>query len=342
MAHPLPYRAPWWLPGGHLQTIYPYLFLRMPPPVYRRERIETPDGDFVDFDWVDAIHDAPTVVLFHGLEGCSSSHYARNLMRAIAARGWRGVVAHFRGCSGEPNRLPRAYHSGDADEIEWMLRLVKSRTENSVFAVGVSLGGNALLKWLARERQAAGALITAACAISAPIDLMIAGHRLGSGFNRFYGLHFLRTLKPKAREKLGRYPDPLRLRRVRSANSLRAFDDAFTAPMHGYRDVFDYWTRASTLTELRHIAVPTLLIHARNDPFLPGHYLPKARQENSAVEFEFTEHGGHVGFVSGAFPGNLSWLPQRVLGFLSQHLPQEAQLESRKPAPPPDRFSSDK
>ncbi len=336
-----PYRAPWWLPGGHLQTIYPYLFLRSSAPVYRRERIETPDGDFVDLDWTDGGRDAPTVVLFHGLEGGSRSHYARNLMRAVTARGWRGVVAHFRGCSGEPNRLPRAYHSGDADEIDWMVRLIKKRTANCLFAVGVSLGGNALLKWLARERQAAATIVTAASAISAPVDLMTAGHRLGTGINRFYGLHFLRTLKPKAREKLTRFPDPQRLHRVRTAYTLREFDDAFTAPVHGYRDVNDYWTRASTLDELHHITVPTLLVHARNDPFLPGRYLPNKRQKDSVVEFEFTEQGGHVGFVSGAFPGNLSWLPHRVLEFLARRLPGDVQADCGNAEPPVRMDASD-
>jgi len=333
MAQSTRYRAPWWLPGSHLQTIYPYLVLRSTPPVYQRERIDTPDGDFVEFDWVDANRDAPTVVLFHGLEGCSRSHYARNLMRAVAARGWRGVVAHFRGCSGEPNRLQRAYHSGDASEIDWMLRLIASRTNNIVFAVGVSLGGNALLKWLAREQQDACSVVAAASAISAPIDLMVAGHRLSKGLNRFYGLHFLRTLKPKALEKLSRYPDAVRARRVRAARSLREFDDAFTAPVHGYRDVLDYWTRASTISELGKIAVPTLIVHARNDPFLPGQFLPSTQQENNHIEFEFTDQGGHVGFVTGAFPGNLSWLPQRVLGFLEANSVRDGQPKSEPAAP---------
>ncbi|NIO38839.1 MAG: alpha/beta fold hydrolase, partial [Burkholderiales bacterium] len=158
MADRAPYQPPWWLPGGHLQTIYPFLALRTAPPAYQRERVDTPDGDFVDFDWVEPGRDAPTVVLFHGLEGCSRSHYARSLMRGVESRGWRGVVAHFRGCSGEPNRLERAYHSGDASEIDWMLRLIASRTSNVVFAVGVSLGGNALLKWLAREQHDASSV----------------------------------------------------------------------------------------------------------------------------------------------------------------------------------------
>ena len=149
---------------------------------------------------------------------------------------------------------------------------------------------------------------------------MTAGHRLSSGINRVYGRHFLRTLRKKAFEKLARYPDLANIHRVRTANSLRAFDDVFTAPIHGFRDVVDYWTRASTISELDRITVPTLIIHARNDPFLPGRHLPKDRPKNGPVEFEFTERGGHVGFVTGAFPGKLSWLPERTLGFFAQQL----------------------
>ncbi len=334
MTEEVRYHAPWWLPGGHLQTIYPFFVLRTAPPSYRRERIDTPDGDFVDFDWLDAAEDRPTVVLFHGLEGCSSSHYASALMHAVAARGWRGVVAHFRGCSGEPNRLARAYHSGDADEIDWMLRQVRSRTTGKLFATGVSLGGNALLKWLAREGKTAAGLLSAVAVMSAPMDLMTAGHRLSSGINRVYGRHFLRTLRRKAFEKLARYPDQVKYRRVRAADSLRAFDDAYTAPVHGFRDVVDYWTRASTISEIDRITVPTLIVHARNDPFLPGRYLPATKQNPGSVEFEFTEQGGHAGFVTGAFPGKLSWLPRRALGFLAQHSTDDLQTAIESEAKP--------
>jgi predicted alpha/beta-fold hydrolase len=321
MSQHAPYRAPWWLPGRHLQTIYPYLALRPAAPHYRRERVDTPDGDFVDLDWIDANGDVPTVVLFHGLEGCSRSHYASALMHAVAAKRWRGVVAHFRGCSGEPNRLARAYHSGDADEIDWILQLMHARCAGPVFAIGVSLGGNALLKWLAREHSGAGKLLCAASAVSAPMNLMVAGHRLGQGFGRLYGLHFLRSLKPKAIAKLARHPHLAQPRQVRKAFSLRAFDDAFTAPVHGFRDVTDYWTRASSIGEIDRIDLPTLIVHARNDPFLPGHYLPRTSSSNACLHFDFTRQGGHVGFVSGRFPGNLSWLPERVLGFFQTHLP---------------------
>lgn len=313
------YRAPWWLPGAHLQTVYPYFILRQRPPPYRRERIETMDGDFVDFDWLDGPPDAPLLVLFHGLEGCSRSHYAGALMHAARERGWRAVVPHFRGCSGEPNRLARAYHSGDADEIDWMLKTAHARAGGRMFAAGVSLGGNALLKWLAREQQHACALIQAASAISAPVDLMVAGDRLGRGFNRFYGLHFLRTLKRKSLQKLERFPGLFQRKRVNRAWTLRGFDDAFTAPVHGFRDVDDYWTRASSKPELGRIRLPTLIVHARNDPFLPAHHLPMPGALAEAVEYDLTEGGGHVGFVSGAFPGNLDWLPRRVLDFFAAH-----------------------
>jgi hypothetical protein len=203
-----PYRAPWWLPGGHLQTIYPSLVLRRRPPRYRRERWQTPDGDFIDLDWIaEGVEGAPLLALFHGLEGGSGSHYAAALMRALARRHWHGVVVHFRGCSGEPNLLPRAYHSGDADEIGWILqRLHTLAPTRPLFAAGVSLGGNALLKWLGREHTRARAVIDAAAAISAPMDLMTAGDLLGGGFNRIYGWHFLKTLKPKSLAKLRRFP----------------------------------------------------------------------------------------------------------------------------------------
>ncbi len=311
------YRAPRWLPGGHLQTLYPYFALRRAPPPLRRERVDTPDGDFIDFDWLDGPEDAPLVVLFHGLEGCSRSHYATALLQHLRTRAWRGVVAHFRGCSGEPNRLARAYHSGDADEIDWMLRRLRRHGRSPMFAVGVSLGGNALLKWLSREGAGAGALLDAAAAVSAPVDLMAAGHRLGRGFNRLYALHFLRTMKRKSLGKLARFPGLFHRERIARARSLHAFDDAYTAPVHGFRDVGDYWTRASSKPELGRIGLPTLIVHAHNDPFLPGSHLPPRAALPDCVVCEITGGGGHAGFATGPFPGNLDWLPVRLLRHFS-------------------------
>ena len=316
------YHAPWWLPGGHLQTIYPYFLLRRASPRYRRERWETSDGDFIDLDWLDERADgAPLVALFHGLEGGSGSHYATALMLGVARHGWRGVVIHFRGCSGEPNRLPRAYHSGDAGEIAWILqRLRELNPASALFAAGVSLGGNALLKWLGREQARARAIVDAAAAVSAPMDLMTAGDRLSNGLNRLYGKHFLQSLKMKSLAKLERFPGLYDANIVRYARTLREFDNVVTAPLHGYRDTDDYWTRASSKPDLRHIEVPTLIVHARNDPFLPGRYLPASSQVSARVTLDMPKSGGHTGFASGPFPGHLDWLPERLLEFFSENV----------------------
>lgn len=327
-----PYIAPRWLPGGHLQTLYAALAAPRPRIAYRRERWDTPDGDFVDIDWLQEIGDGPgffrsgsvpdfvpLVVLFHGLEGCSASHYAHALMAEVGAQGWRGAVVHFRGCSGEANRLPRAYHSGDSAEIDWVMRRMRREQPlDSLYVAGVSLGGNALLKWLGEQPDAAANAIARAAAISAPVDLMAAGDALGRGFNLVYTRAFLSTLKPKSLAKLEHYPDLYDAVQVRTARTLRAFDDVVTAPLHGFRDTDDYWTRASSKPWLQSISVPTLLVNARNDPFLPEHALPSQSEVSRVVTLDFPREGGHAGFVSGPFPGHLGWLPRRIIEFFKQ------------------------
>jgi predicted alpha/beta-fold hydrolase len=317
------YRAPLWLRGSHLQTIYASALMPRPRVTYRRERWDTPDGDFIDLDWVEQDRglriegrgEAPLVVLFHGLEGSSRSHYARALMAALGGRGMRGVVVHFRGCSGEPNRLPRVYHSGDAPEIDWILRRLRAQNAGApLFAVGVSLGGNVLLKWLGETGASALEVVDRAAAVSAPVDLMISGDALGKGFNLIYTRHFLMTLKRKALEKHALFPGLFDAARLHAASTLREFDDLVTAPLHGYKNTDDYWTRASSKPGLQNIRVPTLVLNARNDPFLPASALPGASGVSAAVTLEQSEHGGHVGFVTGPFPGR-SWLPQRVLEY---------------------------
>lgn len=311
-----PYRAPGWLPGGHAQTLYGVLFAHAKIG-WRRERWDTPDGDFIDVDRLPGAPDAPLVALFHGLEGSSRSHYACGLARELERRGWGGAVAHFRGCSGEPNRLPRAYHSGDADEIRWILRRLRSESRGALFAVGVSLGGNAMLKWLG-EDAGAGQIVSAAAAVSAPVDLMAAGDALGRGFNLVYTRAFLATMRRKAEEKLARFPGLFDGRAMRGARTLREFDEVVTAPLHGFRDTDDYWTRASSKPLLGRIEVPTLLLNARNDPFLPEAALPAARELSAAVRAEFPEEGGHAAFVSGLFPGDIAWMPRRVTAFFEE------------------------
>ncbi len=312
-----PYVAPAWLPGGHAQTIWPVVRKPAPPP-YRRERWETPDGDFIDIDWLAAPEaaGAPLVVLFHGLEGSSASHYAAALMHALAGRGWGGAVPHFRGCSGEPNRLPRAYHSGDSAEIDWILRRLRDRfPQRTIFAAGISLGGNALLKWAGEQEGGAPGVVQALAGVSAPLDLAAAGRALQAGFSLVYAKHFLATLKVSAGAKLARFPGLFDEARMRAARNLYEFDDAVTAPLHGFRDAGDYWRRAAAKPWLGGVRLPALVLNARNDPFLPHQALPTAREVSAAVTLEFPAGGGHAGFADGPFPGRPGWLPRRLLAF---------------------------
>jgi len=312
---PPAYSAPAWLPGGHLQTLYTSLFVRVPRIRYRRERLELADGDFLDFDWADGRPGQPVVVLFHGLEGDSGSFYARDLMHALRRRGWTGVVAHFRGCSGEDNRLPRAYFAGDSADIDTMLRHVGARRPDAPrCAVGVSLGGNALLKWLGETGEQAAGLVARAAAVSAPLDLAAAGNALDRGFNRrVYTARFLATLKAKALRIAARFPGLLDADAIRAATTFREFDTLVTARLHGFRDADDYWARVSSKPLLKAIAVPTLVINAKNDPFLPADALPGPADASPAITLEQPEAGGHVAFPSGPFPGNADWLPTRLM-----------------------------
>ena len=309
------YHAPGWLPGGQAQTLWPLLIKPQPIPL-RRERWATPDGDFVDVDHVDGPPDSPLLVLFHGLEGSSRSHYAISTARACKAAGWRLALPHFRGCSGELNRRPRAYHSGDSAEIDWILRrLHAANGGQKLHAAGVSLGGNALLKWAGEHGTAAAELVTGVAALCAPLDLAACGHHLANGFNRIYTRHFLGTLKAVSATRLRQFPGLFDEARMQRAINLYEFDDAVTAPLHGFAGADDYWRRASAKPWLQSVGVPALAVNPKNDPFLPARYLPTAAEVSPSVRLEHPDSGGHVGFVSGAFPGNLDWLPQRLLHF---------------------------
>jgi uncharacterized protein len=314
------YRAPWWLPGGHFQTIYAYFLKREAHLCLRRERWETPDKDFIDLDWLDSSDGrASLLVLFHGLEGCSSSHYAKSLMNHARRRRWRGVISHFRGCSGEHNRLVRAYHSGDSSEIDWILRRLKENNPRTkIHAVGVSLGGNVLLNWLGEQGERALEIVEKAAAVSAPIDLAAAAGVLDRGCRKLiYTRYFLRTLKQKSLYKIAKHQLKIDLRQMRAASTFRQLDNLFTAPVHGFDSAEDYWDKSSSKRRLSHIRVPTLLLNARNDPFLPAAALPDAGEVSPCVVLEYPESGGHVGFVSGRFPGDLDWLPQRIFDFFN-------------------------
>jgi predicted alpha/beta-fold hydrolase len=311
------YEAPWWLPGGHLQTIWSAVFARRvigrPKPLYQRERWTTPDGDFIDLDHLLNSPGKTLLVLFHGLEGSSSSHYAEAFADYARCRGLAFVVPHFRGCSGELNRAPRAYHSGDFEEIGWILSRLRQRHQGDLLVVGISLGGNALLRWAEEMGQQAATVAAAVASVCAPVDLAASGHAIGQGFNRHvYTRRFLDSMKPKALQKLAQFPGLFKAEAMRAARDLYQFDNVFTAPLHGFKNTDDYWERASAKPHLQQIRIPALVLNTGNDPFIPVSCLPHQREVGNWVTLWQPGAGGHVGFPAGRPPGDLSAMPTAV------------------------------
>jgi predicted alpha/beta-fold hydrolase len=317
------YRAPWWLPGGHAQTIWAARFSRRhtgAPPRFERERWTTPDGDFIDVDLQASDAAASWLVVFHGLEGSSASQYIQAFADTARAAGLNFAAPHFRGCSGELNLAPRAYHSGDFEEIGWILSCLRERTHSPLLVAGVSLGGNALLRWAEEAGASAAHTAAAVAAICSPIDLAAGGRAIGTGFSRLsYTPMFLRTMKPRALAKLAQHPGLFDRQRLLAARDLYEFDNVFTAPLHGFRNTEDYWARGSAKPHLHRIRVPALVLNARNDPFVPASCLPAQSEVGDRVTLWQPAHGGHVGFASGAPPGHVLTMPQAVLGWLRAH-----------------------
>jgi uncharacterized protein len=386
------YVAPWWLPGGNLQTIWPALYARRvfgPHPQYRRERWDTPDGDFIDVDFlvdealpgerpVSPESAKPLLVLFHGLEGSSRSHYAEAFADFAREHGMAYAVPHFRGCSGELNRGPRAYHSGDFEEIGWILQRLRERQRNPealsaagppqgartpsggsdprsggawgpssaagppqgartpsggsdghavpsvgapMVVVGISLGGNALMCWAAEMGESARQVASAVASVCSPIDLAAGGWAIGRGFNRLvYTRMFLRSMKPKALQKLAQHPGLFDREALLAARDLYEFDNVFTAPLHGFKSTEDYWARASAKPRLARIRIPALVVNSRNDPFVPAWCLPHANEVGDHVTLWQPAHGGHVGFPHGPVPGHVRTMPDAVGGWLAQKI----------------------
>jgi predicted alpha/beta-fold hydrolase len=321
----LHFRAPGWLPGGNLQTIWAATrSRRFPavPPRFERERWATPDGDFIDVD-----HLAPQpaaaprhLVLFHGLEGSTQSQYALAFAVMAQQHGWAYSVPHFRGCSGELNLGPRAYHSGDYEEIGWVLQRLRARSPAPLLAVGISLGGNALLRWAQEAGDSAAATAACVAAVSSPIDLAAAGRAIDQGFNWLvYSRMFLATMKPKALAKWQQHPGLFDRDKLMAARTLFEFDNVFTAPLHGYKDTPDYWARASAKPHLARIRIPALVLNARNDPFVPATSLPSAAEVGRHVTLWQPAHGGHVGFPRGPYPSHVLAMPQAVSDWLAAH-----------------------
>lgn len=304
----------WWLPGPHLQTLWPVLFRRRPRLQVTRERLELPDGDFLDLSWSgpDA---GPLVLLLHGLEGGINSHYMSGIMLALNRRGWRAVLLHFRNCGPEPNRLARSYHSGETGDLHHVVELLCQRLGSSLFGcIGYSLGGNVLLKWLGE--QGPQSRVRLAVAVSVPFRLAECARRLDSGFSRLYQRHLLASMRASYQRKLGLLPPSLRLDVGRLGN-IHSFDDRITAPLHGFAGADDYYRRCSSRGFLQHIRTPTLILHARDDPFMYPATAPSAEELPPAVRLELSQAGGHLGFVSGPNPWRASyWLEERICNFL--------------------------
>lgn len=317
------------LRGPHAQTLYPFVVRARRRPHWAPERLELPDGDFVDLGHLGA-GDGPRVCLFHGLEGHIDSHYIGGLARALVARGLRVTLMHFRGCSGTPNRLARTYHSGDTGDIAHLLDTLRTREPPvPLTAVGFSLGANALLKYLGERGRAHP--LAAAVAISPPLRLAVAATRIEQGFSRLYQAYLLRRMKQTV-HRLARALGglPIDLRRMDRSRSFREFDDCATAPLHGFRDVDDYYSRSSAAAWLAGIETPTLVIHARDDPFVGPEGVRGLRASGPGVQLAISEYGGHVGFMA---PGRLGlpvrWLERRVPDWLSG----EIEWVARTPGP---------
>ncbi|WP_420636107.1 hydrolase [Candidatus Palauibacter sp.] len=309
------------LRNPHLQTVVGRIVRRRPEPRYDRVRLDTDDGDFIDLDlWRGPEDPAGTCLLLHGLEGSARSGYMVTTSKALAAAGIQAVALNFRSCSGEPNRLPRAYHSGQTDDIERALAWVGERYPGVPrAAAGFSLGGNALLNLLGRDRSDRG--LRAAAVISVPYDLAASAAALDRGPSRLYGRRFLRSLRAKAREKAARFPDAV-APGAASARTLREFDDLLTAPLHGFRDAADYYERCSSGQFVGSVTIPALLLHSRDDPLAPAASIPVdmiRRQPN--LSLQLTERGGHLGFLGrGSGTGPRGWLEQTIAEYISAAL----------------------
>jgi predicted alpha/beta-fold hydrolase len=317
------YESPWWLSNRHLQTLWGRLARRPPDVRTRRERWETPDDDVLDIERLDApAEDAPRLVLLHGLEGTTRSHYVRGSFAEAQRRGWGADLLLFRGCGGTLNRTRRFYHSGETGDLSVVVDRVQQEFPRApILLAGFSLGGNVLLKWLGERGANLPPSVRGAAAVSVPFDLARGAYHIQRGFARVYEAHFLRSLKQKALAKQAIFPDLADPQRIAAARTLVEFDDVVTSRVHGFADAADYYARSSALGYLSRIRLPTLLLSAIDDPFLPADVLEQVRAvaaRTPALTIEFIPRGGHVGFVSGPPWRPFYWGEWRVAEFLSE------------------------
>jgi len=310
-----PFEPAWWLPGPHLQTLWPVLARKRPTLPLKHEQLELEDGDFLDLAWLGSR--GPTVIIMHGLEGSIESHYVCGLMQQLHQDGFLILFMHFRGCGGKPNRLERSYHSGDTADFNRIVEYITLQTSEPPFAaIAFSLGGNVLLKWLGEQGKRS--LLKAAVAVSVPFILNDCALKLEKGFSRIYQRHLVRRLQGKYLTKFKDRPSPLSVD-IKQLNTFRKFDDQVTAPLHGFDGVDDYYDHSSSRQFLRCISTPSLIIHAKDDPFMYPTTVPERSELPDCVELELYDHGGHVGFIAGNRPWNpIYWIEQRVSEYMLQ------------------------
>ena len=319
------FRAPWWLKNGHLQTIWSSIFRQIQIANTRLQRIELDDGDFIDLEWLEKeIVDlnAPILLLLHGLEGSKDSNYIQSILHNSRSFNWNIVVMHFRGCSQELNRLPRSYHSGETEDLSKVLEILRlQHPESAIMAVGFSLGGNVLLKYLGESGE--DSLVDLAAAVSVPLLLSSASKRLDKGFSRLYKNRLLKDLKLKTHNKILKHNLKLTLSATEldKINTFYDFDDQVTAPLHGFENAADYYQRSSSRQFLNTIERPTLILHAVDDPFMSDDVIPDESELSNCVTLELSQNGGHVGFISGNFPWRTNcYIDQKIPNWLKEQL----------------------
>lgn len=315
------FKPAWWLRNPHLQTIWPAILRPAPKVDLIYESFELSDGDFLQLAWLkNKDLSKPLVIVLHGLTGSIESSYVPGILSTIQEAGWRGVLMHFRGAGSEHNRLHRSYHAGDTADFSEFVNYLKEQNPNiPLAAVGYSLGGNVLLKWLGETGSKNP--LTAAVAVSVPFDLRKVLKRFSTGFSRLYSRKLLRELRDSVVEKLTDTWAPLNLEKIKNAQTFPDFDNSYTAPAHGFLNANDYYERASCRHYLKYIEKPTLILHSSDDPFMTPDSVPEESELSKSVILEVSEQGGHVGFVAGKWPWAAEyWLENRIRDFLAQHL----------------------